>query len=154
MRYFFVILLFLWGPVFAGTPDFTLPGLDAETVKLSENFGKGPIIINFWATWCLPCKAEMKALKKVYKKYQSRDLHIFSISIDDPKTVNRVKSFVKANRYPFTVLLDTNSEVFRRFGGTHPPLTIVLDREGAIRYSHTGYRKGDENLLMEQLEKF
>ncbi len=95
----------------------------------------------------------MKALKKIHKKYQRENLQIFAISIDGPKTVSRVKGFVKMHRYPFTVLLDTNSEVFRLFGGTHPPLTIVIDKEGNIRYSHTGYRKGDEKLLEKELVK-
>ena len=125
-------------------PDFTLPQLDGSNYKLSENIGEAPILINFWATWCIPCLAEMKQLKKVYKKYKDQGLQILSISIDDPKTVGRVKGMVKSKRYPFTILLDTNSEVFNLYQGSNPPLSILIDKQGKIVYNHTGYRKGDE----------
>ncbi len=125
-------------------PDFTLPMLDGSNFQLSENIGEGPVLINFWATWCIPCIAEMKQLKKIYKKYKDQGLQILSISIDDPKTVGRVKGMVKSKRYPFTILLDTNSEVFNLYQGSNPPLSILIDKEGKIVYNHTGYRKGDE----------
>jgi cytochrome c biogenesis protein CcmG/thiol:disulfide interchange protein DsbE len=124
--------------------DFTLPDMDGKNFRLSENLGKGPVLINFWATWCGPCKAEMKKLKKIFKKYKEDGLQILSISIDDPKTVNRVKGDVKINRYPFKILLDTNSEVFHLYGGVNPPHSILINNEGQIVYTHTGYRKGDE----------
>lgn len=127
--------------------DFSLPDLAGNNFRLSENIGDGPVLINFWATWCIPCKAEMKKLKLIYKKYKDQGLKILSITIDDPKTVSRVKGFVKKNRYPFTILLDTNSEVFQLYQGTYPPLSILIDNNGKIVYRHVGYRKGDEKKL-------
>lgn len=124
--------------------DFILPDLDGNDYRLTQNIGQGPVLINFWATWCIPCRAEMKQLKKLYKKYREKGLQIVSISIDDPKTVSRVKGMVKSNRYPFTVLLDTNGEVFKLYQGLNPPLSVLIDRKGQIASSFTGYRKGDE----------
>jgi cytochrome c biogenesis protein CcmG, thiol:disulfide interchange protein DsbE len=124
--------------------DFTLPDLKSKNFQLSDHFGQGPILINFWATWCLPCKAEMNAYKKIYKKFNNKGLQIVSISIDDPRTVSKVKSAVRTNRYPFKILLDTNSEVFQLYQGTNPPLSLIINKDGQIIYSHTGYRKGDE----------
>ena len=134
-------------------PDFNLPDMDGKNYQLSENTGKGPILINFWATWCMPCRAEMKKLKDIYKDYHDQGLEILSISIDDTKTVNKVKGFVKTNRYPFTILLDTNSEVFQLYQGSNPPQTVLIDQNGKIAYTHTGYRKGDEIKLAEEIAK-
>lgn len=128
-------------------PDFNLPDMNGKNYQLSENFGKGPILINFWATWCIPCREEMKKLKKIYSTYEKDGLQILSISIDDPKTVSKVRSFIRTNQYPFTVLLDTNNEVFQLYKGTNPPLSVLMDKEGKIVYDHTGYRKGDEKKL-------
>lgn len=155
MRQIFLwILLVLSTNAFAGkntAPEFTLPDVNGNNFTLSQNFGKGPIVINFWATWCLPCRTEMKALKKIYKKYNKKGVQILSISVDDPRTVSKVKGTVKANRYPFTILLDTNSEVFQLYQGTNPPLSILIDKNGEIVYSHTGYRKGDEKKLEKKI---
>lgn len=133
-------------------PDFVLPDMDGQNYRLSENFGKGPIVINFWATWCIPCREEMKELKKVYKKYEKDGLEILAISIDDPKTVSRVKNFIKSRKYPFKVLLDTNSEVLRLFQAKTSPYTALLDIEGRVVFTHSGYRKGDVKLLEEEIK--
>jgi len=153
-----LVLFFLFLTVFAfaaptTAPDFTLPDIAGNNYQLAKNFGKGPILINFWATWCLPCRSEMKALKKIYKKYKDDGLQILSISVDDPRTVSKVKGAVRTNRYPFTVLLDTNSEVFQLYQGTNPPLSILIDKNGEIVYTHTGYRKGDEINLQKKIAK-
>jgi peroxiredoxin len=131
--------------------DFTLPDLDGNDYRLTQHIGQGPVLINFWATWCIPCRAEMKQLKKLYKKYRGKGLQIVSISIDDPKTVSRVKGTVKSNRYPFTVLLDTNGEVFKLYQGLNPPLSVLIDRKGQVVSSFTGYRKGDEAKLEKEI---
>ncbi|NIW80680.1 MAG: redoxin domain-containing protein [Calditrichae bacterium] len=128
-------------------PDFVLPDLDGENYKLSENLGNGPVLINFWATWCIPCRSEMKKLKDIYEEYHPKGLEILSISVDDPKTVGKVRAFVNTHRYPFKILLDTNNEIFQLYQGSNPPLTVLIDKEGEIVYTHTGYRKGDEKKL-------
>jgi len=132
-------------------PDFVLSDLDGGLFKLSEHLSKGPILINFWATWCVPCHAEMRKLKEIHERYASRGLTILAIAIDDPKTVGKVKSFVNTNRYPFQFLLDTDNKVFKLYQGSNPPLSVLLDKAGEIVYTHTGYRKGDEKKLAEQI---
>ncbi|GAB4369323.1 MAG: TlpA disulfide reductase family protein [Calditrichia bacterium] len=134
-------------------PDFVLKDLDGKTYKLCENLGQGPIVINFWATWCVPCVEEMKKLKKIYNEYSEKGVQFLAISVDDPKTVGRVKSFVKSHRYPFHVLLDTNNDVLRKLQGTVPPYTLVLDKDGTVVYSHVGYRVGDEKKLEEVIKE-
>lgn len=132
-------------------PDFVLPDLKGNNYKLSENLNQGPILINFWATWCIPCREEMKKLVDVYEKFERDGLQILAISIDDPKSVARVKSFINSRKYPFKVLLDTNSEVMQLFQAKNPPYTALLSSSGNIYFSHSGYRKGDEKILEDQI---
>ncbi len=134
-------------------PDFVLPDLKGKNFRLYENLEQGPVVINFWATWCVPCIEEMKKVKKLYKKYSEEGVQFLAISVDDPKTVGRVKGFVKSHHYPFKILLDTNSEVLKLLQGTVPPYTVVLNKKGEIVYTHVGYRKGDEKKLEEQIQK-
>lgn len=134
-------------------PDFTLPDLDGQNYSLADNIGTGPILINFWATWCIPCHAEMKALKPIYQKYAEQGLTILSISVDDTKTVNKVRGQVRSKRYPYTVLLDTNSEVFQLYQGTNPPHSVLIDYEGNIVYTSVGYRKGAEKKLEAEIAR-
>lgn len=148
-----IFLVPFWGFAQTTAPDFVLRDLNGENYQLTKNFGRGPILINFWATWCAPCLEEMKMFKAIQQEFRPAGLTILSISIDDPKTVGKVKSFVNTNRYPFKFLLDTNQEVFRRYQGVNVPFTILLNRDGQAAYTHTGYRKGDEKKLREQIAK-
>lgn len=156
-----VLLILMAGLLLAGdksegktkAADFVLKDINGKTYQLSQNLGKGPIVINFWATWCVPCQEEMKKMKEIYKKYSKKDVQFLAISVDDPKTVGRVKAFVKSRRYPFHVLLDTNNDVMRQLQGTVPPYTLILDKEGNIVYTHVGYRVGDEKKVEKVLKE-
>jgi cytochrome c biogenesis protein CcmG/thiol:disulfide interchange protein DsbE len=156
-RYLVIFLLICTAGVFAQeivnneAPDFVLPDLKGNNYKLSENLNQGPILINFWATWCIPCREEMKKLKDVYEEFEGDGLQILAISIDDPKSVSRVRSFINTRKYPFKVLLDTNSEVMQLFQAENPPYTALLNSEGIIYYTHSGYRKGDEKILEDKI---
>ncbi len=136
--------------------DFVLKNIRNQNVRLSESVANYKLtIINFWATWCMPCRAELKALNKIYKNYQDKGINIISISVDDPKTAGRVKSFARANRIKHDVWLDTNNEIMRQYNVNNPPYTLVVDSSMTIFYEHSGYRKGDirfiKDLLDEQL---
>lgn len=124
--------------------NFILEDLDGDFVELYDITGDGPILLSFWATWCKPCVEEMKELNKIYKEYKSEGFNLIAISIDSEKNVARVKPFIKAKNYDFTVLLDTNSEVARIYYAQVVPYTVLLDENGSIVYSHLGYKKGDE----------
>ena len=134
-------------------PDFVLKDLEGKNYRLSENIGEGPIVISFWATWCVPCIEELKQMKRIYKKYSDMGVQFLAISIDDPKTVGRVNSFVKSHKYPYTVLLDTNNEIITLYQSKIPPYTVIIDNDGNVIYTHIGYRMGDEKMVDRELEK-
>lgn len=147
-----VILFFLFSlPLFAQektagrhAPDFYLDDMEGNIVALGDITGKGPVIISFWATWCKPCIEELGELQKLYEEFKKANVSLLAISTDSERSLAKVKPFVKSRGYAFTVLLDTNSDVARKYYVQTIPYTLVLNAEGSIVYSHTGYKKGDE----------
>jgi peroxiredoxin len=125
-------------------PSFNTETLEGEDVKLSSEIGEGPILLSFWATWCKPCIEELSEYKKIYKEYKEDGFKMFAISVDDERTVAKVKPFVKSKNFEFPVLLDTNSDIARMYYAQSVPYSVIVDKKGYIIYSHLGYMKGDE----------
>lgn len=112
-------------------PDFALPDLSGRIIRLSEFKGK-PILLNFWATWCLPCRTEMPSLERAYQDYHGKGLVVLTINIDQGSP-SRVEAFAKAHRLPFPILLDPEwkaAEAYRVFGRV--PTTYLINRAGEI----------------------
>lgn len=133
--------------------DFTLEDIEGELLSLSDFLGRGPILIDFWATWCAPCKTAMPHLQEIYDKYAERGFEILAISEDSPRTQSRVRPFIMSKRFTFKVLLDPNGEVLKQFQGNTLPFQVILDSEGNILETHQGYTPGDEKLLDEKIAK-
>jgi len=102
-------------------PDFSLKDLKGKTVKLSDQLENGPVLIDFWATYCKSCLHEMPLLNEILKKYRDRGLQMLAISTDSPKSAAKVRPYINSSDYEFTVLLDSKQEVRRLFGGTATP---------------------------------
>lgn len=138
-------------------PNFKLINLDGKYIELNKETGNGPILLSFWATWCKPCLEEMAEYNKIYDQYKDKGFTLLAISTDAEKSVAKVKPYIKSKGYNFTVLLDTNNEVARKYYAQQMPYTILIDKNGNIVYSHLGYMKGDEQkvekLISELLEK-
>lgn len=125
-------------------PDFTLTDLGGKKVKLSDVYKDGPVLVSFWSTWCKNCPAEMKHFQRFYDKYKDQGLTVLSVSIDNSKTVAKVKPWIMGNRFSFPVLLDTNNDVMRLYHVRPVPHSFVVNQKGEIVYSHVGFRPGDE----------
>lgn len=128
-------------------PEFTLPNLDGDDVTLSELLEDGPVIVDFWATWCKPCIKAFPDLQEIFDKYKNCGLKVLAISIDGPKSMSRVGSLIKSKGNTFEVLLDPGQKVARKFHVTSVPRTVLVNTDGTIAYAVTGYRpKNHEEL--------
>jgi len=131
--------------------DFTLNDLAGKKVSLSDFKGK-VVIIDFWATWCVPCKASFPYIKKAIQKYADDNnvKFIFINTYENQKTtVEDVKRFISQNNYPFDVLLDKDSKTANKYGLTGIPTKIFIDKNGNKRYMSAGF---DENKILDEID--
>lgn len=132
----------------AKAPSFRTVDLAGEKVSLGDLLGKGPVVIDFWATWCKPCIKELPYLQRMHEQYGAQGVQVVTVSVDTPKSQSQVKKFITTHAYTFRALLDGDQEVFRKLQGKGScPYVVVLDAQGFFRYQHTGYRPGDEKEL-------
>ena len=145
-----IILSIVW----AGTqhlPKMKFKDLNNKRQELSQYYSDGPILMNFWNLACEPCKKEMKELDKLHLKYEKQGFSVVSINIDNTRSMSKVKSYVKSQKYAFTVLSDPRAELFRKMGGKVMPFVIIADSTGEIISRHVGYNPGDEKKLEEEI---
>lgn len=120
--------------------DFTLQNLNGEKVNLSQYKGK-TILINFWATWCIPCESELATLSKVYNDYkENKDIVILTINVGEKEET--AKDFMIKNKYSFPVLLDSTGEIAKEYGVKALPVSVVINKEGKV----VEYKRGEMNL--------
>lgn len=114
-------------------PDFTAYDNEGREVKLSDYEGT-PIVLNFWASWCPPCKAEMPHFNKVSEEYSQDELIFLMVDLVDgeKETIEKGKKFIEDNQYTFTVLFDTNRDAAATYGIRSIPSTLFIDKEGYI----------------------
>ena len=129
-----------------------LSGKPVDTATLS-NDGK-PFIISFWATWCKPCRRELKAIHELYPDWvEETGVKLYAVSLDKAPHVAKVKPVVDASGWEYEVLLDPNGEFQRAMGVANVPHTVVVDGNGKIVESHGGYTEGSEEHLYELIKK-
>jgi peroxiredoxin len=149
-----ILAFVLLGSGFAGddkAPDFTLPNLTGEDVTLSDLLAKGPVILDFWATWCKPCIQGFPGLQTLLDEYKGRGLTVVAISVDGPKTRARVAPFMRSKEYGFEVLLDTQGRVAQKYNAVAIPRTVLVNPEGGIAYATVGYRPSNHDLIEKEL---
>lgn len=132
-------------------PDFELTTLDGETVLLSDYQGK-KVILNFWATWCPPCKAEMPHMQKFYEKYKDQGVEILAVNLtSQDKGVDKVKAFVEENGLTFPILLDEEGEVGQKYQIATIPTSYMIDTKGNIVQTIVGPM--DEEMMESLISK-
>jgi cytochrome c biogenesis protein CcmG, thiol:disulfide interchange protein DsbE len=130
----------------------TTGGALFNTSKFS-NGGK-PIIIDFWATWCKPCIAELDAIAENYSQWQKETgVKVIAISVDDQRTSSKVASFIKQKGWTYDVYLDPNQDFQRAMQVINCPCTFIVDGTGQIVWVHNSYIEGDEDKLYTALKK-
>jgi cytochrome c biogenesis protein CcmG, thiol:disulfide interchange protein DsbE len=133
--------------------DLKLTSINNEEVHIKNMYSNGPLLINFWATWCQPCKAEIPHLNKLLQKYKEKGLSVVGINQDSQKSVAKVKSFVSAHNIEYPIVLDTNNEIFNRLSGQVLPYSLLINKDGKVVFKHTGYNSGDERKIEEEIIK-
>jgi peroxiredoxin len=129
-------------------PDFALKSSSGENLRLSEYRGD-VVMINFWATWCGPCRQEMPLLDELYNRYQRVGFNLLGVNIDDDSS--RAMKMVSELGVSFPVLFDARKEVSKLYEVNAMPVTVIVDREGNVRYVHHGYKPGYEEKYLDQI---
>jgi cytochrome c biogenesis protein CcmG/thiol:disulfide interchange protein DsbE len=126
----------------AGTkmPEIGLKDLGGAPVSVSSLAGK-VVIVDFWATWCAPCREELPELQKFHKKYGSQGLVIVGVSVD--KEAENIKGFVDKLGLSFPIVHDVGHQVTGKYSPPKMPSSYIVDRKGIVRYVHGGYRASD-----------
>ena len=122
-------------------PDFTLQSADGSTVRLADLKGK-PVFINFWATWCGPCREEMPAMQELYEQYRDQGLVILAVDMEED--VRLVRRWIDQGGYTFTFVLDSDGEQVKRYNVNASPTSYFVGRDGVIRDLKLGALSRDE----------
>ena len=134
----------------ATAPDFTLRGADGRNLRLNEQRGQ-VVLVNFWASWCGPCRQEMPHLNRLYDKYKASGFTLLGVNIDDdPRLANAVAARMGLK---FPVLLDAEKTVSTLYDLGSMPATVLIDRDGRVRFLHRGYREGMEEAYERQIRE-
>src|SRR5580704_5664069 len=129
-------------------PPFQLPAAAGSPVGLADLKGQ-VVLINFWASWCGPCRQEMPVLEQLYKKYKPAGFTLLGVNVE-PKSADAM-GFLKATPVSFPILFDPDSKVSQLYAVPGMPSTVILDRTGKVRYVHQGYKPGDESEYQDQI---
>ncbi len=131
-------------------PDFTLHAMGGPNLRLKEQRGR-VVMVNFWATWCGPCRQEMPQLNRLYEKYKSSGFVLLGVNVDDD--VAKAAEVAAKLGVTFPVLLDTEKTVSKLYDLSTMPSTVLIDREGKVRYVHRGYLAGYEDNYEKQIRE-
>ena len=131
-------------------PDFTLRSNEGDNKKLSELRGK-VVLLNFWATWCGPCRQEMPKLAELKALHDEYDFELLGINIDEDQA--KALRLAKKLSVNFPILFDDTKEVSKTYSIDAMPMTILIDRDGTVRYVHRGYKENYIGLYQQQIKK-
>lgn len=122
-------------------PDFTLKSKSGKNIKLSEYRGQ-VVLLNFWASWCGPCRQEMPLLSKMQKKFGKLGFTILGVNVEEDSSP--AKAYLKDIKVNFPILFDTENKASKAYNVSAMPSTVMIDRNGKMRFLHKGYKPGDE----------
>ena len=132
----------------APAPTFTLASRTGGQVSLADLKGQ-VVMINFWASWCGPCRKEFPALDQIYAKYKPMGFTLVAINVESEKS--DAEKFLAATPASFPILFDPDNKVSGSYGVSAMPTTVLVDRQGRVRWLHRAYKPGDEAKYIEQI---
>jgi peroxiredoxin len=131
-------------------PDFELPLRGGGSVKLSALRGQ-VVMINFWASWCAPCRQEFPILDEMYRKYQPMGFTLVGVNVESE--TGDAERFLASMPVSFPVAFDSENSVSGQYGVSAMPTTLLVDRKGNVRWLHRAYKPGDENEYLDQVRR-
>ena len=135
-------------PTGAPAPQFTLAGRGGANVSLAQYKGQ-VVMLNFWASWCGPCRQEMPLLESIYKKYNRLGFTLIGVNVEPDSSA--ANEWLKQTPVSFPILYDKESKVSRMYDVAGMPSTVIIDRSGKVRVLHRGYKPGDENEYLDSI---
>jgi thiol-disulfide isomerase/thioredoxin len=127
----------------APAPEFTVRSLDGRDVRLASLRLQGPVIVEFWATWCEPCREALTELEGWRKLYGPRGLAIVAVSVDGPRNVSKVRPYVNRLHIHYPVVIDDDQRIQKLYQANQMPTAFLVDRAGNVASIRVGYRRGD-----------
>lgn len=159
MRYFkicFMVLLFGGGVVgntgAATAPDFTLVDLDGKQVNLQKLLEMGPVLVDFWATYCKPCLKAMPQFEKMHHTYSERGLTILGVNEDGPRGIVKVRPFLKKLQISYRNVIDGDGSLLHRFGASGCPTAFLIAPDGQVVLKQAGYIPRYHDEMIEAIE--
>ena len=132
-------------------PNLSVKLLDGKQVRLFTLLEEGPLLVDFWATWCAPCKKNAIFLEEFHQKYNEYGFRVLAISTDSPKSMSKVKSYIRAKKHTFMVGLDPNQEIAKKMNALLMPTTLILSKDRKVSWYHQGFIPGDEKEIEAQI---
>ena len=138
------------GEVQGKAPDFTLKSNSGKNIKLSEHRGE-VVLLNFWASWCGPCRQEMPLLENLQDRYGSYGFTVMGVNVEEDSS--KAKKMLRDVPVSFPILFDTENKASKLYKVSAMPSTVMIDRDGNMRYLHKGYKSGDEQEYAKWVKK-
>lgn len=132
----------------SSAPDFTLKSNEGENIRLSEYRGE-VVLINFWASWCGPCRQEMPVLSELHDKYHALGFTVLGVNVE--ADTRKARKLLQDLPVSFPVVFDSDSAVSKQYNVVAMPSTVLVDRDGNMRYLHKGYKPGLEDVYQQQV---
>jgi len=137
-------------------PDTQVKDVNSgKRIAFNETFEKGKVtLVNFWATWCVPCKKEIKNVRAKLPEWKKEtDFNYMTVSVDESRAEGLVRSYAKSQGWDFPYYIDPNSDLMRSLSFRTVPFTIIVDKNGKVAYLHSGYEEGTENEVYAKIKE-
>ena len=156
-KYTIIFFLFLQPIVYSDNGNVQYPNIyfdffNGERKSIGDLTNNGPLVLQFWAIWCSPCKKEMFYLNEIRKKYKNSGVEIICVNTDNSRLISKAKSFIKQKKYGFLVASDPNSDLFKRLSVSVMPTTLIFDKNNEIVFKKEGFMPGDEIIIEQKLK--
>ena len=134
--------------------SFSLKTLKNDVVSIDKLLEKGPVLLNFWALWCNPCKEELQEFKRLKDESPFNEISVVFINTDGPRSFARVRSYISIHKFPFLFCVDPNQEILHLMNSWSIPFSILINKKREIVFRHSGYLSGDVKVMQKEINEY